>query len=54
MEVKINNVIFNEGVSNTSEKYIGLISGVRNGLPLEALCCVEKLAELKNVSDCLV
>jgi len=53
MAVKINNVIFEEGVRNTSVKHVGFISGVRSGLPLEALCWVEKLTESKNVSDCL-
>jgi hypothetical protein len=51
MVVKINNVMLKEGVRNTSVKHIGFISGVRSGLPLEALCCVEKLADSKNISD---
>jgi hypothetical protein len=48
MVVKINNIVFKVGLSNTSEKHIGFISGVRNGINAEALCFAESLAEAKT------
>jgi hypothetical protein len=54
MAVKINNVIFKAGISKTSEKHTGFISGVKSWLPVAALYCVEKVAEFKNVLDCLM
>jgi hypothetical protein len=43
--VKVNNVIFKEVVSITSEKHSGFIFKARIGLHVEALCCVGKSAE---------
>lgn len=43
--VKVNNVIFKEVVSSTSEKHSGFIFKARIGLNVDALCCVEKSAE---------
>jgi hypothetical protein len=37
MAVKINNIVFKVRVNNTTEKYTGFISRVRNGTNAEAL-----------------